>query len=420
MTDPNPSLRPNDPTSSFPVAAMTPVLLLVLAFPIAGIQAKHAMTLIAIALAVALGGLVLVRRRWPVLDWRLPVVVAAFLAWSGIWVGIDALSGAGCARCFDKWLEVVGFAIVLLPLATGMLGRAAGVRPGPVLTALGVGVAVGAVMLVIELTFDAPIYRLLSGKDEATEIGLSRFNRGAVATVLLAIPVIGWLLVTGRNLRNRALLGAVLTLGLLGLTVYGASGAAVLSLVMAVIFGVGAWLSARMAVLVLAAGLLIGGVGAPWIGGQFLSRQIESGAEMSLPTRHRLEIWDHASHYAMEAPLAGWGIGSYRTLPLEAPNAQDYRISEKTASHPHNALLELWVETGAVGVALWLAALGLILRAASRLDRIPRATAIAAIAGGLVPAMVSFGMWQSTYLAILAMTAFGVWLVSRIRENESP
>lgn len=412
MTDPNPSHRPNDPASAFPVAAMTPVLLLVAAFPIAGIPAKHAMTLIAIALTVALAGLVLVRRVWPVLDWRLPVVVAVFLAWTGAVVGVGWSGGDGCARCLDKWLEVLGFAVVLLPLATGALGRAAGVRPGPVLAALGIGVAVGAVMLAVELAFDAPIYRLLSGKGEAADIGLSRYNRGSVAVVLLAIPVVGWLVV-----RGRALFAAALTLALLGLTVYGASGAAVLSLVVAVVFGLGAWLSGRAAALVLAAGLLIGGISAPWIGGQFLARQIESGAEMSLPTRHRLEIWDHASHHAMEAPVTGWGLGSYRTLPLETPRSESYLISEKTASHPHNAFLELWVETGAVGVALWLAALGLILRAASRLERIPRATAIAAIAGGLVPAMVSFGMWQSTYLAILAMTAFGVWLLSRVRQD---
>jgi O-antigen ligase len=90
-----------------------------------------------------------------------------------------------------------------------------------------------------------------------------------------------------------------------------------------------------------------------------------------------------------------------RHLPLTGDKAQGYRWHRAPATHPHNAALQLWVETGAVGVAAGLTLLGLGAIAIRRMDRQAQAIALAATAALLVVAMLSYGLWQETWLGLI-------------------
>jgi O-antigen ligase len=81
--------------------------------------------------------------------------------------------------------------------------------------------------------------------------------------------------------------------------------------------------------------------------------------------RDRVVIWGYTAEQVAQAPLLGVGIGSARTLravdaagdePATAPGTV---FKKSTSYHSHNAFLQVWFETGAVGAGL-LFGLGLL------------------------------------------------------------
>ena len=88
--------------------------------------------------------------------------------------------------------------------------------------------------------------------------------------------------------------------------------------------------------------------------------------------------------------------------------------------HPHDAALQIWLELGLPGVLLFAALwLGLLRRAASQADRLRRATSVAAMTAYLVISAVSFGVWQSWWLAVGALAMLGAVVVARSKALES-
>lgn len=398
---------PSNPSELDPVGRAATWLtgILLLAFPAAAVLAKHSMTLIVTVLGVGLIAAAGVRAirggdrngLGRTFGWVLAAAVA-YLGWAGL---VLLLRAPDCGRCGESWIQLAGEVLVFLPLAGLGLAKRAGIRAETILWALGIGVLLASLVLFVEMSFDAPIYRTLSGRWDDPRVDLSRFNRGSLALVLVSIPVLGWLWSKGA----RALVFAA-AIPILVVTVLGRSEAALLTAIIALLVALLAAILPRVMAWVLMVGLTLGSVSAPWIAGPLQVWRVETAQAFPLSIVHRFEIWDHAAYYAQLAPWTGWGFGGYRTLPIEGPHSDSYVVASHVEAHAHNVALQLWVETGIVGVALWLVMVGLVVRAACALGPALRPVAFAAIAAGLVPAMVSFGFWQATYLAMLAMMAF--------------
>jgi O-antigen ligase len=77
--------------------------------------------------------------------------------------------------------------------------------------------------------------------------------------------------------------------------------------------------------------------------------------------------------------------------------------------HPHNAVLQVWLELGGVGVLLGFGALAFTLGAAFRAPdlahRVSRAVLAAGAAAGISVALISFGIWQEWWIASLGLLA---------------
>jgi O-antigen ligase len=83
----------------------------------------------------------------------------------------------------------------------------------------------------------------------------------------------------------------------------------------------------------------------------------------------RLDIWRVSARMIAAHPLLGVGVRDFRdAYPRYAP-ANDHFVTAEAcgvgegACHPHQIVLEVLSGTGAIGLALWLAAAGLALRA---------------------------------------------------------
>jgi O-antigen ligase len=105
----------------------------------------------------------------------------------------------------------------------------------------------------------------------------------------------------------------------------------------------------------------------------------------------RLAIWRFTSTKIISHPYIGWGLDSSRAWPDNIP------------MHPHDAALQLWLETGVVGVALatlFFAWLFVRIDIVVRSDRPAAAVMTATMAAYLIIGAISFGVWQEWWLAL--------------------
>jgi O-antigen ligase len=141
--------------------------------------------------------------------------------------------------------------------------------------------------------------------------------------------------------------------------------------------------------------------------GPISARLISSGAVDAFPLswQMRIHTWSFVSERVAERPWIGWGMDASRTFK------EQYVLSIYTVDmvplHPHNAPLQVWLETGFVGVALLVAALlaltFLFLRQA--LDLNSSTIRAATLSAALGVALVSFGVWQEWWVVTLMLTA---------------
>jgi O-antigen ligase len=135
--------------------------------------------------------------------------------------------------------------------------------------------------------------------------------------------------------------------------------------------------------------------------------------------RHRIVIWRYTVEQIHKAPLLGAGIGTGRALHEArqgvAQLAPGTPFELSTNLHSHNAYLQVWYETGAVGAALML---GLGLAALRGLRAFP-AEVQAALAASFVAcallAASTYSIWAPWFLASLAMAAVFAALGAALR-----
>ena len=83
----------------------------------------------------------------------------------------------------------------------------------------------------------------------------------------------------------------------------------------------------------------------------------------------RIDIWRVTAKMIAAHPVLGVGVRDFREAYPHYASPNDHFVTEEAcgvgegACHPHQIVLEVLGDTGAVGLVLWLAALGLALRA---------------------------------------------------------
>tara|TARA_R110002073_G_scaffold43462_6_gene121025 strand:+ start:2306 stop:3514 length:1209 start_codon:yes stop_codon:yes gene_type:complete len=123
----------------------------------------------------------------------------------------------------------------------------------------------------------------------------------------------------------------------------------------------------------------------------------------------RLEIWTYVSELIKDKPLFGYGLDASRPLNGEM-ELGGYQI-ERLPMHPHNASLQIWLETGLIGAVLltcMLVFLGGRIASAPRLTR-DQAIATAWVLVSYVSLVLfSYGVWQEWHQAAAALAATAV------------
>ncbi|MEQ8735671.1 MAG: O-antigen ligase family protein [Rhodospirillaceae bacterium] len=136
---------------------------------------------------------------------------------------------------------------------------------------------------------------------------------------------------------------------------------------------------------------------------------------------HRIAIWGRASEFIHQSILFGHGFDAARTLGQTAGLIPD-PAGRTSFLHPHNGMIHLWLELGGVGVAVFIAALIASVRSvlSKRSNR-----CIAALVTGTFSAtatiwLLSFGVWQPWWIAVLGLTTAAVMGVVKLAAADTP
>ena len=128
----------------------------------------------------------------------------------------------------------------------------------------------------------------------------------------------------------------------------------------------------------------------------------------------RVEIWHRVDELIHARPVLGYGFDAARVVG--EPYAVAVGVSrEVNFLHPHNGLLQVWLELGAVGVVLFLAWSALTLFSLQRraADRLSLAITLATALAVSVFWEVSFGIWYGWWLAAIGLTFIALRLAIR-------
>lgn len=143
-----------------------------------------------------------------------------------------------------------------------------------------------------------------------------------------------------------------------------------------------------------------------------------TGASLDWATSGRLDIWRTSMAMFEGHPVNGVGVRAYRNAyPAYAPADDHFVVSEEAcgagegACHAHQWILEVLTETGLIGLACWLAAIGVAVRAwrraggAARAQAFPATLALAVMLFPLNTHLAFYSAWWGLLFAWL----LGLW-----------
>jgi O-antigen ligase len=334
----------------------------------------------------------------------------ALMLASGLW----ALDGKAALTLALRLIFVMAIGMALVHWCRGM----APARLARLLPALAAGLMLANVVVLVDIALGGVLSRMTHAPRDVDFV--TYYGRGATIHAILLAPLAWGLWRSG--LRPLALaqtaLAVVTILATHDLSAKVALGGAVGSglLVLAVP-------RLRWAVLAIVAAVALG---LPLA----FPVNLDAGEECWMFTHkksalHRVYIWNFVTEKIGEKPLAGWGLDAARRMPggqdtvtmgEGCPSGNPF-VGQKLPLHPHNAILQTWLELGAAGIVLGFGALLLTLgRVYGGRQRTAAAVLVAASVAGTLVALVSYGIWQEWFLSAL-MLAGGVSAIALRRDE---
>jgi O-antigen ligase len=129
---------------------------------------------------------------------------------------------------------------------------------------------------------------------------------------------------------------------------------------------------------------------------------------------HRLEIWSFVGAYIAQRPLLGWGLDSSRAIP--GGSALTPEGVPWLPLHPHNVALQIWLELGLPGAALFALFIARLWLApgAAPWPRLYAAAAGGSLVSACVVALGSYGLWQEWWIGSEFLTLFLILVMARL------
>ena len=337
---------------------------------------------------------------------RLPAAILAALL---VWGAASAMWSLAPGRSLVLDARLAGLFAAGLALAAA---ASRVIAPRRFVTLLIAGIAIGLLLTGYDLVSEGG----LSGLVSVRVFRMFRLNQIAVGLAILLLPVTAVLIERGRVVAALIAAAAMATT-VLSLEDAAAKTALLASLpIAALLYRWRASVARLMAVLSVIAILT-----APLTLPPLAQTPGVSAAANALKgsAGHRLLIWSFVGERIAERPIAGWGLDAARAIPGGKDEVRPGMT--RLPLHPHNAALQLWLELGAPGAAMFALIVGWLWL---RLARVPWPRLYAAAVGGsltaaLAAAFAAYGVWQEWWLGTLGLALFLILVMARTAEPAS-
>lgn len=265
---------------------------------------------------------------------------------------------------------------------------------------MSIAVALLAVGTFYGLMYDQPLW----GKENQHPI--RTLSHAQTVISIMIVPCIAILWVRDAKSKMYAAALALLTAVTFFNLEHGASNLAILAALFAFII---VRISGKIGFTVLCIGAVLVVVSMPFLLATFLPDQealnamIPGQGAWSSET-HRFHMWQFVIDAISNGSLLlGYGADASRSFP--GANQKIMWGIELMPLHPHNGALQVWLELGAIGTAVVATVLALIFRATKGMSNNERAVQAALLSAYIVPWLLSYGVWQSWWIALAWLTA---------------
>ncbi len=285
-------------------------------------------------------------------------------------------------------------------------------------------IGLAALYLYIEYAHQYPIYRALFGIEDGTIPNAVKggylHNRASVFVALLVIPAI--CLMRRNNFTTPVWFGlaAFVLIPAFFMTLVSESQTSLIVLVLALISFLYPyeWKHARLAAMT--------GIVAMLVLTPFVMPSIYTNLKnMPAMTNYdgwlykasainRLEVWDFLSREVVDSPVFGHGMEATRFLRADAVMP---RMGTDHIMHPHNLSIQLWVETGILGVLTFLVFAAFLYKAAMGRTQTERFYFFVMLMPVLANLSMSYGMWQLWQLGMICAMAALITTAAIVKED---
>ena len=370
------------------------------------IVAPRGIAALASVAGVVGGGLVLARGRalGPSYLSAPGLILAALVGWGAL----SAAWAIAPPRALEQAAGLLGLFAAAVALATAAGAVAA---PRRLVSFLIAGFVAALAMAVFDLASKGVLSKPFSDRVYQP----AWLNQASVAFAILLPPTAAYLLASGRRVL------AVLFAGAAAATILALAGtAAKVALVLGTPVAALCWWrrapTARFAAVLWIAAVIAAPVAFARL--DQVTGFLHLADEVKLSAGHRLLIWSFAGDHIDKRPLLGWGLDSSRAIPGGSDVVRPYETL--LPLHPHNAALQVWLELGVPGAALFALLGAWLWRALAAADwpRLHAAAAANSLATALILTTATYGIWQEWWEGSLAFALFIVLVMARVAADE--
>ncbi len=331
-----------------------------------------------------------------------------------LWLLVSSLWSENPGHSLETVLKIVGIS------AVGFLFVVASYRLPPdffskIKTALVAGFLAALGLFFIEVFGGMPLTTLkyIIQEGNTQEIYLHWLNRGLSILSIFTWPVLFILL--ERKSWPKVLALFIATTGLL---FFSDAGAAVIALLFGVfVYAVGFISSQKSRTVILLAVTFVTLIGPAIIGKTMTREDIPETVPQTYAysAYTRLGLWAYSFDTALQRPFTGWGVGGSRFVQADPSAPPEARRDIKL--HPHNLALQAFLEGGIVGLLAFCSIIfWIVWKMAHAKGAVRRGTLLATFFSTITVASISYGVWQSWWLAAIWLVLAATFIVLRSKE----
>ena len=336
---------------------------------------------------------------WPSAPLPFSILLVAILGWSLLSLGWAIETGVAFQALWRLVLIFVG-GVVIVDAARHLMPEERDIFDRLICA----GFLLGLALMALERFAHGPLFHLFNTSPPDEDFPLVVLNRGATVLALMIWPVA---IAIWQRSSTAAIALWLVTFALL-LTL--PSGAAIAAMAVGGVAFFAIYAARRYGF----------AIGAAVIGAVILLSPLTPGLLPSpesfknpesitsiLPRSayHRILTWNFAVKHIVERPILGWGLNASRVMPGREELLD--KSEPALPLHPHNAALQWWLELGLPGGLLGAAIPVWLILSIRRLptSRLNKGVCVALVFAAATNALVSYGIWQSWWLATLWLAA---------------